>query len=158
MQVTTNPIKRTNRVRRYVPMSEFVKEKIVLWWIAGIHEHGYACQDLLKAISEKKIIIFEGFSRLKKLQSILDTKKLHYMVAGVLPPGKTIPLMLSRLKTRLLSRPGFSEEDIKRKLQEAELRVIPEVLKEADIIIRSGWNHTDRDVAEIMKKWEEIKK
>ena len=60
------------------------------------------------------------------------------MVAGVLPPGKTIPLMLSRLKTRLLSRPGFSEEDIKRKLQEAELRVIPEVLKEADIIIRSG--------------------
>jgi hypothetical protein len=103
-----------------------------------VYQYGYASQDLLEAIAKNRIIIFEGLSRLRKFKSILGKRKLHYMIAGVLPPGKTIRSIVSKLKTRLLSRPGFSEEDFQKKLQDAERRVIPDVLKESHLIIRSG--------------------
>ncbi len=158
MQVTTRPNRKNDRARRYVSSDNFLKEKIILGWVAGIYQYAYACWDLMKALVKNKIILFEGISRLKKLQKILDTTDLRYMIVGVLPPGKTIQSMLLRLKKRLLSRSGFSMEDVQKKLQDSESRVIPEVLKESHLIIRSRWDHTDSDVAKVMKKWRELEK
>jgi|GEM_PF-2652781 len=77
------------------------------------------------------------------------------MIVGVLPPGKTVHMMISHLRVRLFSREYISEEDVQKKLQDSESRVIPEVLRESHMIILSRGNHTDSDVEKVMKKWEE---
>lgn len=112
----------------------------------------------MKSIKKNKTMIFEGISRLKKFQTILGERNLRYMIVGVLPPGKTIASMVKKLKTRLLSRPGSSIVDVEKKLKDSETRVIPEVIRESHLIIRSRGNHTDSDVEKVMKKWREMVK
>lgn len=102
------------------------------------------------------MILFEGFTRLQKLKRILDATVFQSMIVGVLPPGNTITVMLSELKKRLFARCFLSDEDVQKKLSDAEQRIIPLVLQEADIIIRSEGNHSDSDAGIVMKKWKEM--
>lgn len=152
IQVTTRPLIKYDRARRNVTVEQFAREKVILWSIAGIYKYGYTSLELMKAIKKNKIIIFEGISRLKKLHILLWNRKLFYLIVGVLPPGKTMFSMIKILRIRLSSRPGFSEEDIKKKLQDSESRVISEVLRESHIIVYSQGNNTDSDARKVMRK------
>jgi len=154
--VTTRPKRDGDRSRRNISKKQFLKENVILRGMAGIYEYGYTDYDLIESIQQNKIIIFEGISRLRKLQTLIGIKNIQYMIVGVLPPGKTITSMVKKLQTRLLLRPEICREDIDKKLQESEIRVIPEVMRESHFIIRSRGNHTDSDVEKVMKKWREI--
>ncbi len=59
--------------------------------------------------------------------------------------------MIIELRKRLMSRTTFSTSDVEKKLSDAEHRIIPEVLKKAQIIVRSSNYETKNDVDNITK-------
>lgn len=94
--------------------------------------------------------------RLEKLRNILRGKRIQSMIVGVLPPGKNLKAILEVLKIRLMNRIGCRPEEVTGKIIDARDRIMPNVLKKADIIIRSSNNRTQEDVIKVMKKWEEM--
>ncbi len=158
VQVTTRSSCEFDTARKCISAKQFALEKVILWGQAWIYQYWYTSEALLQAFKKNKIIIFEGISRLKKLQTLLDARYIRSMIIGVVPPGETTQAILDELKNRLLSRCFLSEEDVEKKISDAKNRIIPQVFAESDIIIRSEWNRTDKDIETIMKKWKEIMK
>lgn len=152
IQVSTRPPRCDDRARRFVSLLKFKNEKIILGWIAGIYEYWYALQDLMSAIYTNKILIFEGVSRLEKLKKILQKKFIVSVIVWVLPPGRSVQNIVAVLEKRLSCRPTSQQSDIQKKLAEAQYRIIPEVLKKADLIIRSASFKTESDVQKVMNK------
>lgn len=151
VQVVTRPSRADDRARRFVAEKDFRKEKIIVGWVAGLYNYWYALCDLLAALRQNKILIFEGISRWEKLKNILGSQKVKWVIVGVLPPGKEIKEMIIELRKRLMSRTTFSTSDVEKKLSDAEHRIIPEVLKKAQIIVRSSNYETKNDVDNITK-------
>ena len=149
-QISTRPPHKNILARKYVPLSQFSKESIVLEWISGKYPCWYGLSELLSSIKEGKITIFESIARFEKFQMILWKEVILWVTVGILPPWKTIPKMIQELRRRLIERED-SQEDIEEKMFDAASRIIPWILKKADIIIRSANYQTDSDIEKIMK-------
>jgi hypothetical protein len=56
------------------------------------------------------------------------------------------------LQDRLSCRSTWNQSDMQKKLTEAQHRIIPEVLKKADLLIRSTRFQTSSDIKKVMLK------
>lgn len=152
IQVSTRPQRNDDRARRFIKPSKFKNENIVLNWIAGLYEYWYALQDLMSAVYTNRILIFEGIPRLEKMIQILQKKCVISIIVWVLPPWKNIFEIIETLKKRLSSRTTYDQDDMKKKIADAQNRIIPTLLSKADLIIRSTSFKTESDVEKVMKK------